>query len=62
MTSPADLVDRVAFCVVKANCPGPSFLTSTRDNQDMWTCRKCSGWAVTVKGEQPTKDKRKPGQ
>lgn len=57
----AELTDRVAFCVVKANCSGPSLITSSNEKRDVWTCRKCSGYVTLNRGEQPEKDRRRPG-
>lgn len=57
-----ELTDRVAFCIVKANCPGPSLVTSSNKDRDVWTCRKCGGFATKKPGEQPVKDSRKAGQ
>lgn len=55
-----ELTDRVAFCVVKANCRGPSFLQGEKSalGDDIWVCRHCSGHITTPPGKQPEKDQR----
>jgi Zn-finger protein len=54
-----ELTDRVAFCVAKANCNGPSFC-ETKDGRDVWTCRHCGGFVTLDKDEQPVKVRRLP--
>lgn len=60
--SESTFTDRVAFCVVKANCRGPSFLTHTRagvdGKSDRWECRHCYGWIHSPRGTMPQKDER----
>lgn len=57
-----ELTDRVTFCVVKANCAGPSIIRDTRHGQDIWQCRSCGGSAEFSKGQAPLKDKREAGR
>jgi hypothetical protein len=56
------LTDRVAFCVVKRNCNGPSILIATDYSKgqrgrgaggDKWECRHCQGSVVLPAGEIP---------
>lgn len=53
------LNDRVGFCVVKAGCPGPSFLTEVGvtygvlKNADKWICHSCMGYTIVPENEQP---------
>lgn len=62
MNAAAELTDRVSFCVVKANCSGPSLVTSSNGERDIWTCRKCGGYVTMRPKEIPVKDSRKAGQ
>lgn len=57
------LTDRVAFCVVKRNCNGPSVMTQANYTSpthgrgatgDKWTCQHCGATAVVPLGEIPT--------
>jgi hypothetical protein len=45
------LDDRVPYCVVKRNCPGPSLLSHdqrphSRVPGPRWTCQRCGGFVM----------------
>lgn len=45
------LDDRVAYCVVKRNCNGPSFLIEKQQSRtgikERWTCLQCGGFVLS---------------
>ncbi|HLK38814.1 MAG TPA: hypothetical protein VKU41_18760 [Polyangiaceae bacterium] len=51
------LTDRVPYCVVKRNCPGPSIRSERREGRtgitERWTCRHCGGFAFSPDGATP---------
>lgn len=60
------LTDRVGYCVVKRNCPGPSLLShdtrsGSRVSGPRWTCSQCGGFVMAQDdGTPPFRQKIEP--
>lgn len=57
-----DLIDRVDFCIVKANCGGKSVVSDNINDpgRHVWQCQQCGGYVSLPKGEQPIRPRKYP--